>query len=114
MGIFHPIVIKGEYYCTLSNVFSVVPLSKIKDVSKMLKTIHDQESKDVSHKMAKAVVQSLQEMKLEKAAKKVEKNIEDTLSYADFPFEHWTCIHTNNVIERLNHEIPRSLYWYNF
>ena len=30
-----------------------------------------------------------------------------TLTYADFPSEHWTRIRTNNVIERLNREIRR-------
>src|SRR5574344_1519367 len=30
-----------------------------------------------------------------------------TLTYADFSFEHWTRIRTNNVIERLNREIRR-------
>ena len=27
--------------------------------------------------------------------------------YCDFPYEHWTRIRTNNVIERLNREIRR-------
>lgn len=27
--------------------------------------------------------------------------------YCDFPYEHWTRIRTNNVIERLNREIHR-------
>lgn len=89
------------------NVFSVIPRSKIKVVAKMLKAIHAQESKAASRIKAKAVVQSLQEMKLDKAAKKVEDSIEETLTYADFPFEHWTRIRTNNVIERLNREIRR-------
>ena len=30
-----------------------------------------------------------------------------TLTYCDFPYEHWTRILTNNVIERLNREIRR-------
>lgn len=89
------------------NVFSVVPRSKIKVVAKMLKAIHAQESKAASRVKAKAVVKSLREMKLDKAAKKVEDSIEETLTYADFPFEHWTRIRTNNVIERLNREIRR-------
>ena len=89
------------------NVFSVVPRSKIKVVAKMLKAIHAQESKAASREKAKAVIKSLQEMKLDKAAKKVEDGIEETLTYADFPFEHWTRIRTNNVIERLNREIRR-------
>ena len=32
---------------------------------------------------------------------------EETLTYCDFPSEHWTRIRTNNVIERLNREICR-------
>ncbi len=46
-------------------------------------------------------------MKLKEAAKKVEDGIEETLTYCDFPGEHWTRIRTNNVIERLNREIRR-------
>ena len=68
------------------NVFSVTPRSKVKMVAKMLKAIHAQESKK---------------------AKKVEDGIEETLTYCDFPSEHWTRIRTNNVIERLNREIRR-------
>ena len=30
--------------------------------------------------------------------KKVEDSIEETLTYCDFPSEHWTRIRTNNVI----------------
>ena len=37
----------------------------------------------------------------------VEDSIEETLTYCDFPSEHWTRIRTNNVIERLNREIRR-------
>ena len=59
------------------NVFSVVPKSKVKIVAKMLKAIHAQDG------------------------------IEETLTYCDFPSEHWTRIRTNNVIERLNREIRR-------
>ena len=34
--------------------------------------------------------------------------IEETLSYCDFPSKHWTHIRTNDVIERLNREIRRT------
>ena len=34
-----------------------------------------------------------------------ESSVEETLTYCDFPSEHWTRIRTNNVIERLNREI---------
>jgi len=89
------------------NVFSVVPRSKMKLVAKMLKAIHAQESKQAAREKAKAVVQELRTMKLPEAAKKVEDGIEETLSYADFPSEHWTRIRTSNVIEWLNREIRR-------
>ena len=90
------------------NVFSVVPKSKVKIVAKMLKAIHAQESKKASREKAKAVVAELRAMKLKEAAKKVEDGIEETLTYCDFPSEHWTRIRTNNVIERLNREIRRQ------
>ena len=87
--------------------FSVVPKSKVKIVAKMLKAIHAQESKKASREKAKTVVAELRAMKLKEAAKKVEDGIEETLTYCDFPSEHWTRIRTNNVIERLNREIRR-------
>ena len=89
------------------NVFSVVPKSKVKLVAKMLKAIHAQESKKASREKAKAVVTELRAMKLKEAAKKIEDSVEETLTYCDFPSEHWTRIRTNNVIERLNREIRR-------
>ena len=89
------------------NVFSVVPKSKVKNVAKMLKAIHAQESKKASREKAAAVVSELKAMKLPEAAKKVEACIEETLTYCDFPSEHWAKIRTNNVIERMNREIRR-------
>ena len=89
------------------NVFSIVPRSKIKFVAKMLKAIHSQESKKAAREKAKTVAEELRSMKLREAAKKVEYGIEETLTYFDFPFEHWTRIRTNNAIERLNREIRR-------
>ena len=89
------------------NVFSVVPKSKVKLVAKMLKAIHAQESKQAAREKANAVVRELRAMKLKEAAKKIEDGVEETLTYADFPPEHWTRIRTNNVIERLNREIRR-------
>lgn len=105
----------GEVYpdakyqrCTVHfyrNVFSAVPRSKMKLVAKMLKAIHAQESKAAAREKAQQVAAALREMKLKEAAKKVEDGIEETLSYMDFPYEHWIRIRTNNVIERLNREI---------
>ncbi len=89
------------------NVFSVVPRTKVKLVAKMLKAIHAQESKAAALAKSRDVATALRAMKLKEAAKKVEDNVEETLSYTAFPFEHWTRIRTNNVIERLNREIRR-------
>ena len=89
------------------NIFSVVPKSKVKNVAKMLKAIHAQESRKASREKAAAVVSELKAMKLPEAAKKVEAGIEETLTYCDFPSEHWAKIRTNNVIERMNREIRR-------
>lgn len=61
----------------------------------------------LSREKAKAVVEELKTLKLKEAAKKVEDGVEETLTYYDFPVEHWTRIRTNNLIERLNREIRR-------
>ena len=89
------------------NVFSVVPGKHTREVSRMLKAIHAQESKEAARKKAKDVVEQFRAMKLKEAAKKVEDGIEETLTYMDFPSQHWLKIRTNNVIERMNHEIRR-------
>ena len=89
------------------NVFSVVPKQKVKDVAKMLKAIHAQEDKEAAMEKAASVIEKLRSMRLTKAADKVEENIEETLTYMNFPVEHWTRIRTNNTLERLNKEIKR-------
>ncbi len=89
------------------NVFSVTPRSKMQLVAKMLKAIHAQESKEAARNKAKTVVAELQTLKLKEAAKKVIDSIEETLTYMNFPYQHWSRIRTNNVIERLNREIRR-------
>ena len=73
----------------------------------MLKAVHAQESKKAAREKARAVVEELRAMKRKGAAKKAEDGVEETLTYCEFPFEQWTRIRTNNVIERLNREIRR-------
>ena len=89
------------------NIFSVVPRKTVKEVAKMLKAIHAQENKAAAKEKAKSVISRLREMKLNKAADKLENGLEETLTYMDFPSEHWQRIRTNNVIERVNREIKR-------
>ena len=89
------------------NVFSVVPRGKMNEVSRMLKAIHASEDKQAAVEKAKAVAQKLKERKLRSAAQKVEQSIMETLTYYDFPSNHWRRIRTNNPLERIMKEIRR-------
>jgi putative transposase len=89
------------------NVFSVVPHNKMSDVAAMLKAIHAQEDIQSAREKAESIVQKLRAMKLGEAATKIEKSIEETLTYMKFPREHWIKIRTNNGIERIMREIRR-------
>lgn len=73
----------------------------------MLKAIHAQENKNTARVKAQAVAQQLREMKLTAAAKKIETGIDETLTYMDYPAQHWNKIRTTNLIERVNREIKR-------
>ena len=107
----HEVIPEAKYQrCTVHfyrNIMSSVPRNRIREVTMMLKAIHAQESKEAARKKAREVVEKLREMKLNAAAKKLEDGIEETLTYMDFPSQHWLKIRTNNVIERLNREIRR-------
>ena len=107
----HEVFPEAKYQrCTVHfyrNIMSSVPRNRIREVTMMLKAIHAQESKEAARKKAREVVEKLREMKLNAAAKKLEDGIEETLTYMDFPSQHWLKIRTNNVIERLNREIRR-------
>ena len=76
-------------------------------VSAMLKAIHASEDKQAAIEKAESVAQKLDVMRLPAAAKKVRDSILETLSYYDFPREHWRRIRTNNPIERIMREIRR-------
>ena len=89
------------------NVMSVVPRQRVREVTKMLKAIHAQEDKAAAIEKSYAVAEKLRNMKLSKASAKVEEAIRETLTYMEFPTEHWPRIRTNNALERLNREIKR-------
>lgn len=72
------------------NVFGKVPRRKRTRVAKMPKAIHAQESREASEAKASEVADSLESMKLFAAAKVVREGCAETLSYADFPMQHWT------------------------
>ena len=64
----------------------------------MLKAIHSQECKSAAREKAAQAAQKLRERKLSAAAKKLEDGIDETLTYMDFPSQHWSRIRTNNTI----------------
>jgi len=89
------------------NVMSVVPKGKVKEVMAMLKAIHAQEDRQAAVQKAQLVAEKLDTSRLAQAATIVREGVEETLSYMDFPREHWTRIRTNNVLERIMREIRR-------
>ena len=59
----------------------------------MLKAIHAQEDKTAAKEKAKSVISRLREMKLNKAADKLENGLEGTLNL--FGFSFWAlCVYT--------------------
>jgi len=89
------------------NIFSVVPRTKMKEVTIMLKAIHSSEDREAALEKAASVITKLEKMKLGQAAKKIGESIHETLSYYDFPCAHWCRIRTNNPLERIMREIRR-------
>ena len=89
------------------NAFVKCPYKHAKSVAAMLKAIHAQEDKEAAHQKAILVAEKLRKMKLDAVAKFVEESVEGTLSYMDFPSEHWRKIRTNNGLERIMKEIRR-------
>jgi len=89
------------------NVFSVVPRGLVKKVAMMLKAIHASEDREAADEKVRSVIKKLKQQKLTQAAKKVEESIHETLTYYDFPSEHWRRIRTNNPLERILREVRR-------
>lgn len=89
------------------NVFRLVPTGKVREAAALLKAIHAQEDRPAALQKAEQVIVKLEGMRLGKAAELVRLGVAETLSYMNFPREHWTRIRTNNPLERLNREIKR-------
>ncbi len=89
------------------NAFTMCPWKHIREVVAMLKAIHAQEDKEAAREKAVLVAEKLRKMKLDKVAEFVERTVEETLSYMDFPYEHWSRLRTNNGLERIMREIRR-------
>ena len=89
------------------NVFTKCPWKHAREVAAMLKAIHSQEDKEAAREKAALVEKKLRAMKLDQIAEFVKKSVEETLSYMDFPYEHWSRLRTNNGLERIMKEIRR-------
>ena len=89
------------------NVLTAVPKGKRKLVAAMLKAIHAQEDHEAARDKAADVIAKLEGMRLPKAAGIVREGVEETLTYMQFPPEHWRRIRTNNPLERIMREIRR-------
>ena len=83
------------------NVFSLVPSGKVRDIAKMLKAIHAQESRKAAAEKMATVITELRDMKLTKAAELLEESGHETLTYYGFPDSHWIKPRTNNPLERI-------------
>ena len=89
------------------NVFSLVPAGKVRDIARMLKAIHAQESRQAATEKMMAVIAELRAVRLAKAADLLEKHGEETLTYYGYPDSHWLKLRTNNPLERIMREIRR-------
>ena len=114
MGLYESV---GDYYpeadwqrCMVHfhrNVHNRVPSTKVKEVARMLKAIYAQESHEAALAKSTDVAGKLREMKLPKAAELIEEKINETLTYYQYPTNHWVRIRSNNPLERLMREIRR-------
>ena len=89
------------------NVFSRVPVPKVREVAAMLKAMHAQEDCAAARAKANDVIAKLRAGRMTKAAELVERHVEETLSYYAFPKPHWRRITTNNPLERIIRETRR-------
>ena len=72
-----------------------------------LKAICAQEDRAAARQKAEQIAAKLKEMKLADAAEHVRTGIEETLYSCAFPREHWRCLRTNNLLERILREVRR-------
>jgi transposase-like protein len=83
------------------NVFSHVPVTKVREVSHMLKAIHAQETRATAETKASAVVDELRRQRMGRAAELVDAHVAETLTYYAFPDCHWIKLRTTSPLERI-------------
>ena len=72
----------------------------------LAKTIFAQESHETAMAQREMVARALRQAKQHAAADFLE-STDDMLNYMLFPVDHWTKLHSTNVVERLNRELKR-------
>jgi putative transposase len=81
-------------------VLSHVPPTKVREVAAMLKAIHASEDLAAARAKALQVIDQLQVLRLARAAELVAVSFEQTLSYYNFPEEHWRRIRTTDEMDK--------------
>jgi len=94
----------------MRNILSQVPRIRANEVGAMLKAIFAQENQAACLRKAQEVVEYMRKTKLGGSAKTLEEGIAETLTYTNYPSQHWLRIRTNNGIERINREIRRRTH----
>ena len=89
------------------NLFTKIPRSRMSAAVPLLKATYAQEDRESTLQKTEEVERKLRNMGLKAAADLYGKGVVETLTYLDFPREHWRNIRTNNLLERLNREIRR-------
>ena len=89
------------------NVFSLVPAGRVRDVARMLKAVHAQESRKAAAEKTAAVIAELRAMKPTRAAEPLDESGHETMTCYGFPDSHWIELRTNNPLERIMREIRR-------
>ena len=74
---------------------------------KQYQTKDVQKDKEPARQKVALVVGKLQAMKLERIVNFIKNSVEETLTYLDFPYEHWSRLRTNNGLERIMKEVRR-------
>jgi putative transposase len=88
----------------LRNLAGRLPRKKQPSVMALVKTVFAQDSQDEALVQRTAVAKLLRQMKCGEAADLLE-GATEVLTYMQFPKDHWTKLHSTNVVERLNRSL---------
>ena len=90
----------------MRNLLAVAKHQHRQIVAALIRTIFAQPDPEGAHRQLRAVVDQLETIAPEVAAKLADAE-NDLLAYTTFPPAHWSKIWSNNPIERLNRELKR-------